>query len=66
MKNSCPEVHRAEFLQIFQVKFWKIDDLKNSFRDLLTFKGLDIKGVDFKDEDVSAACTNIEEIDIRG
>ena len=29
-------------------------------------KGLDIKGVDFKDEDVSAACTNIEELDIRG
>ena len=28
--------------------------------------GLDIKGVDFKDEDVSAACTNIEELDIRG
>ena len=29
-------------------------------------KGLDIKGVDFKDEDVSAACTNIEELYIRG
>ena len=28
---------RAGILQISRVKFWKIDDFKNCFRDLLTF-----------------------------
>ena len=37
LKDSCPEVNRAEILQIFRVKFWKIDDFKNCFWDLLTF-----------------------------
>ena len=31
---------RAEILQIFRVKFWKIVDFKNCFRDLLTFSSV--------------------------
>jgi hypothetical protein len=40
LKDSCPEVHRAEILQIFRAKFWKIDDFKNCFQDLPTFNRL--------------------------
>ena len=31
---------RAGILQISPVKFWTIDDFKNCFRDLLTFKDI--------------------------
>ena len=37
LKDSCPEVHRAEILQIFWVIFWKIDDFIYSFWLNLTF-----------------------------
>ena len=38
LKDFCPMYFRAGILQISRVKFWKIDDFKNCFRDLLTFK----------------------------
>ena len=38
LKDFCPMYFRAGILQISWVEFWKIDDFKNCFRDLLTFK----------------------------
>ena len=37
LKDFCPMYFRAGILQISWVKFWKIDDFKNCFQDLLTF-----------------------------
>ena len=42
LKDFCPMYFRAGILQISRVKFWKIDDFKNCFRDLLTFRRINI------------------------
>ena len=50
----------------FDIQLNSSETYKYNGKDQLQFLFKANKGVDFKDEDVSAACTNIEEIDIRG